>query len=188
MQANNLKIQLAKKFDTKNYVIGASLIKQFLWYFTHCLIFRSGIMPVSSVLVFILKCFGATIGNHVRIKPYIYIKYPWKLSVGDYTWLAECYIENLDNVVIGKNCCISQHATLMTGNHNYKKTNFDLITKPIYIEDGVWIGANATVCPGVICHTHSVLTMGALATNSLLAYSIYSGMPAIKIKDRIVEP
>ncbi len=180
-------VQLAKKFDTKNFIIGASVYKQFLWYYVSCLVFRSGLMPSSSVLVFILKCFGAKIGKDVRIKPYIYIKYPWKLTVGNHSWLAECFIENLDEVIIGNNCCISQNATLMTGNHNYKKTSFDLITKPIILENGVWVGANATVCPGVLCKTHSVLTMGAIATKNLEAYSIYSGTPAVKIKDRVID-
>jgi putative colanic acid biosynthesis acetyltransferase WcaF len=180
-------VQLAKKFDTKNYTIGASVLKQFLWYFTSCFLFRSGLMPSSRILVFILKCFGAKIGKDVRIKPYIYIKYPWKLTVGNHSWLAECFIENLDEVIIGKNCCISQNATLMTGNHNYKKTGFDLITQAIVLENGVWISANATVCPGVLCKTHSVLTMGAIATKNLEAYSIYSGTPAVKIKDRIID-
>jgi len=187
MSPNKNVVQLAINFDTKTFVIGASVFKQFLWYYTSSLLFRSGIIPSSSVLVFVLKCFGATIGKDVRIKPYIYIKYPWKLSIGDYTWLAECFIENLDFITIGKNCCVSQNATLMTGNHNYKKNSFDLITQPIILEDGVWIAASATVCPGVICKSHSVLTMGAMASKNLDAYAIYAGTPAIKIKDRIIE-
>ena len=182
----NLSTQLAKKFDTKKFVIGASVFKQVLWYFTSVLLFRSGLIPSSTVLVRILKIFGAEIGKEVRIKPHIHIKYPWKLSIGDYSWVAECYIENLDFVTVGKNCCISQKAMLMTGNHNYKKTGFDLITNPIILEDGVWIGANASVCPGVICKSHSVLGMGAIATKNLEPYSIYQGSPALKVKDRYI--
>ena len=81
-------------------------------------------MPISSVLVFLLRLFGARIGKQVRIKPGIHVKYPWKLIIGDFSWLADCYIENLDLVTIGENCCISQQAMLMTGNHNYNKTSF----------------------------------------------------------------
>ena len=150
------------------------------------LFFRSGLMPVSAVLVFILKLFGAKIGKEVRIKPYIYIHYPWKLTIGDYSWLAECRIENLAQVTIGKNVCISQKAMLLTGNHNYKKVGFDLITKPIVLEDGVWIGAKAIVCPGILAATHAVLTVGSIATKNLESYSIYQGNPAIKMKDRII--
>lgn len=149
--------------------------------------FRSGLVPVSSILVFILRLYGAKIGKDVRIKPYIYIHYPWKLTIGDYSWLAECRIENLAEVSIGKNVCVSQNAMLLTGNHNYKKVDFDLITKPIILEDGAWIGANATVCPGVIAASHAVLTVGAVATKNLDAYAVYQGNPAVKIKDRVID-
>ena len=151
------------------------------------LFFRSGLIPVSSILVFILRLFGAKIGKEVRIKPYIYIHYPWKLTIGDYSWLAECRIENLADVFIGKNACVSQNAMLLTGNHNYKKVDFDLITKPIILGDGVWIGAKAIVCPGITAGSHSVLTVGSIATNNLESYSIYQGYPAVKVKDRVID-
>ncbi|WP_255562528.1 WcaF family extracellular polysaccharide biosynthesis acetyltransferase [Pedobacter sp. D749] len=182
-----LKTQLHKNFDTGNFKIGASVIKQFLWYFTDIIFFKSRMVPFSSVLVSFLRLFGAKIGKEVRIKPGIHIKYPWKLELGDYSWLADCYIDNLDQVKIGRNCCISQQAILITGNHNYKATSFDLITAPIILEDGVWIGASAKVCPGVILYSHSVLTMGSMATKNLMPYTIYQGNPAVKIKERIIE-
>ena len=150
------------------------------------LFFRSGLIPFSSVLVAILKLFGAKIGKEVRIKPYIYIHYPWRLHIGDYSWLAECRIENLAQVTIGKNVCVSQNSMILTGNHDYKKSGFDLITKPILLEDGVWIGAKAVVCPGVTAHSHSVLTVGSVATKDLSSYAIYQGNPAVRVKERIV--
>ncbi|MGN7986680.1 WcaF family extracellular polysaccharide biosynthesis acetyltransferase [Pedobacter sp. 22226] len=182
-----LKTQLNKNFDTGDFKIGASVIKQFLWYFTDVFFFKSRMMPVSAVLVFFLELFGAKIGKEVRIKPGIHIKYPWKLEVGDYSWLADCYIDNLDHVKIGKNCCISQQAILITGNHNYKSTGFDLITSSIILEDGAWIGAAAKVGPGVILQSHSVLTLGSVTTKNLMPYSIYQGNPAVKIKERSIK-
>lgn len=143
-------------------------------------------MPSSAVLVWILRLFGAKIGKEVRIKPYIYIHYPWKLSIGDYSWLAECRIENLADVSIGNNVCVSQKAMLLTGNHDYKKVGFDLITNPIVLADGVWVGANATVCPGVTAASHAVLAVGSIATKDLEAYAIYQGNPAVKVKERVV--
>lgn len=151
------------------------------------LFFRSGLIPISAILVFILRLFGAKVGKGVRIKPYIYIHYPWKLTIGDYCWIAECRIENLADVTIGNNVCVSQKAMLLTGNHNYKKVDFDLITKPIILEEGVWIGANATVCPGIVVASHAVLTVGGVATTNLDPYSIYQGNPAIKIKERVID-
>ncbi|MBB6235512.1 putative colanic acid biosynthesis acetyltransferase WcaF [Pedobacter sp. AK013] len=178
------KTQLNKNFNTGNFHIGASALKQFLWYFTDVFFFKTKLIPISSILVFFLRLFGAKIGKEVRIKPGIYVKYPWKLVIGNYSWLADCYIENLDFIYIGDNCCISQQAMLITGNHNYRKTSFDLFTAPITLEDGAWIGASAKICPGVKVHNHAVLTMGSVATKALAAYSIYQGNPAVKIKER----
>ena len=176
--------QLHKNFNTGDFIIGASILKQFLWYFTDVFFFKSKLIPASSLLVFILRLFGAKIGKQVRIKPGIHIKYPWKLEIGDFSWLADCYLENLDWIRIGQNCCISQRAMLITGNHNYKKASFDLRTDPIILEDGVWIGAHANVSPGVIAYSHSVLTFGSTATQNLEPYFIYQGNPALKVKER----
>lgn len=182
-----LKTKLQKNFDKKDYSPDASGFKIFCWYLVSLVFFRSGLIPFSSILVAILRIFGAKIGKDVRIKPYVYIHYPWKLIIKDHAWIAECRIENLAEVKIGKNACISQHAMLLTGNHNYKSQLFDLIVKPIILEEGAWIGAKAIVCPGITVKSHAVLTVGSVATKDLEAYSIYQGNPAVKIKNRIIE-
>ena len=99
-----------------------------------------------------LVAFGARIGKGFVIKPAVNIKYPWKLKVGDDVWIGEnVWIDNIGNVTIGSNVCISQGAMLLTGNHNYKSETFDLMIKPIVVEEGVWIGAKATIAPATIC-------------------------------------
>ena len=141
--------------------------------------------PVSSLRCVFLKLFGAQIGNGVVIKPGVNIKYPWKLVIGNYSWIGEdVWIDNLESVKIGDNCCISQGAMLLCGNHNYKRQTFDLIVKPIVIEDGAWVGAQSTVCPGVTMHSHSVLCVGSVANKDLEAYGIYKGVFAEKISTR----
>lgn len=144
--------------------------------------------PFTGFKRFLLRLFGAKIGKGVVIKPCVNIKYPWKLSIGNHTWIGEnVWIDNLDTVTIGNNCCLSQGVFLLCGNHDYKSSNFDLKVSPIILEDGVWIGAKAIVCPGITASTHAVLTVGSVATKNLDAYAIYSGNPAARIKDRILE-
>ncbi len=168
--------------------INASRIKQMMWYFINVIFFISPIIPSSSVKKMLLRLFGAKIGTGVIFKPGINIKYPWKLIIGDYSWIGEkVWIDNLATVEIGKNVCISQGAMLLTGNHNFSSTTFDLIIKKIILEDGVWIGAQSIVCPGIICGTHAVLSVNSVATKNLEAYRIYQGNPAVFIKERIIE-
>lgn len=168
--------------------IGASKFRQWAWFVVNVVFFLNPINSSSSLKRGLLRLFGAKIGTGVVIKPSINIKYPWKLSIGDYSWVGEkVWIDNLAQVDIGQNVCLSQGCLLLTGNHDYNKTSFDLIVRMIVLEDGVWIGANATVCPGVTCLSHSVLSAGSVATQSLDRFKIYQGNPASCVRDRIIE-
>lgn len=165
--------------------IGASRIKQILWFLTNALFFINPVIASSGLKKRLLRIFGARIGVGVVLKPGINIKYPWKLSIGDNTWIGErVWIDNLARVDIGKNVCLSQGAFLLTGNHDYSSTSFDLMVRDIVLEDGVWIGAKAIVCPGVRCGSHAVLSAGSVASGSLEPYSIFQGNPAGKVRDR----
>lgn len=179
------KTNLAK-FDNQWYQPG-SIIKRLFWYFINFIFFKSSWNLSNSLKCFLLRIFGAKIGKNVIIKPNVNIKYPWFLVIGDCTWIGEeVWIDNLSQITIGANCCISQGAMLLCGNHNYKKITFDLMVGNIVIEDGVWIGAQAVVCPNVVCCSHSVLTVGSIATKKMHAYQIYTGNPAVKIKERVI--
>ena len=124
-------------------------------------------------------------GRGVLIKPAVNIKYPWLLELGDYVWIGEkVWIDNLTRVRIGNHVCLSQGAMLLTGNHNYKKSSFDLMVGEITLEDGVWIGAKSVVCPGVVCGSHSVLSVNSVASTALIEFTIYQGNPAQKIRKR----
>ena len=167
--------------------IGASTFKQMTWYFVNVLFFINPLNPSSGIKRTLLRLFGARIGRGVVLKPGINIKYPWKLAIGDYSWIGEkVWIDNLAFVGIGKDVCISQGALILTGNHDYTKSTFDLSVKEIVLEDGVWIGTRAMVCPGVVCASHAVLTAASIATSNLDAYKIYRGNPAVYIRDRVI--
>jgi putative colanic acid biosynthesis acetyltransferase WcaF len=158
-----------------------------LWYFVNALFLINPLNPVSSLKIWLLRKFGAKVGRGVTVKPNVNIKYPWLLKVGDHVWIGEgVWIDNLTSVTIGDHVCLSQGALLLTGNHNYKKNTFDLITGPITLEDGVWIGAKSVVCPGVRCSSHSVLAVGSVAAKDLKPYFIYQGNPAAPVRERII--
>ncbi|GAA3975226.1 WcaF family extracellular polysaccharide biosynthesis acetyltransferase [Mucilaginibacter dorajii] len=164
---------------------GGNVIKRLVWFYVNALFFKTSLIPSSGFKVFLLRMFGARIGKNVTIKPCVNIKYPWFLQIGDETWIGEnVWIDCLVKITIGANVCLSQGTVLLTGSHNYKKTSFDLITKSIILEDGVWIGAGAMINLGVTAGSHSVLTSGSIATKNLLPYSVYQGNPAIKVRER----
>lgn len=172
------------RFDNSWYNPGPRW-KVLLWFVINSL-FLNTYLPVPILLkVRLLRLFGATIGTGVVIKPAVNIKYPWLLRVGNYVWIGEqVWIDNLSEVVIGDHVCLSQGALLLTGNHDYRRSTFDLTARPITLDDGVWIGAKSVVCPGVRCQSHAVLAVSSVATQSLDAYGIYQGNPAVWVRQR----
>jgi len=166
---------------------GGTAVKRLLWFYVNALFFKTSLVPINGFKVFLLRAFGAKVGKNVTIKPGVNIKYPWHLSIGDQSWIGEnVWIDSLVTISIGAHVCLSQGAVLLTGSHDYKKTSFNLITKPLIIEDGAWIGAGAIINLGVTIDSHAVLTSGSVATKNLDTYSVYQGNPAIKIRDRII--
>ena len=183
---------MSKKVDlntfNNDWYKPGSVFRRFFWYPCNLVFIKNRWFSISFIKVLILKLFGAKVGVKVVLKPGINIKYPWKLSIGDHVWIGEdVWIDNLDDVIINDHVCISQGALLLSGNHNYKKSSFDLMVGKIILENGVWIGARSVVCPGVKCASHAVLTVNSVANKDLKSFSIYTGNPAVFQKQRIID-
>lgn len=174
-------------YRVTGYTPGAGRLKQLIWYFVNALVFNTDLFPVYGLKRWLLAAFGARIGLGVVIKPRVNIKYPWRLSIDAHSWIGEgAWIDNLADVSIGSNVCVSQDAYLLTGNHDYKSVQFTLITRPIILADGAWVGARAVVCPGVVMARNSVLTVGSVLTTSTETNGIYAGIPAQWVKERVL--
>jgi putative colanic acid biosynthesis acetyltransferase WcaF len=175
-------------YDNSWYKPGAGVVKRTLWFFVNALFLINPLNPSSGLKVFLLRLFGASIGKGVVIKPAVNIKSPWFLTIADHVWIGEkVWIDNLTLIKIGENTTLSQGSMLLTGSHDYKKQTFDLIVGEIIMEDGVWIGAKAVICPSVLCRSHSVLATGSVAVSDLEAYTVYQGNPAVVKRIRFME-
>ena len=174
-------------FNNSCYQPGAGAVKRLLWYITNQLFFKSGLLLPYAWKNAVLRAFGAQVSEGVVIKPHVNIKYPWNLAIGKHAWIGEgVWIDNLGKVVIGANACLSQGALILSGNHDFKASSFDLIVKEITIEEGAWIGAKAVVTQGVTIGSHAVLTVGSVASSDLKPYTINRGNPAVMIKERVI--
>lgn len=163
---------------------GASRTVQALWLAAEGLLLASWI-PGSAWRRGLLRAFGAEIGRSVVLKPGIRVKFPWRLRIGDHSWIGEkVWIDNLSEVVIGSHVCISQDAYLCTGSHDWSRNSFDLIARAIVVEDHAWLGARATLAPGSILREGAVLAMSGLGQGELAAWTIHSGNPARPQKPR----
>jgi len=165
---------------------GQSRLVEVLWLVLDAALVRSWV-PGALHRRLILRAFGAIIGKRVVIKPGARIKFPWRLEIGDDSWVGEdVWIDNLAPVQIGANCCISQGVYICTGSHDWGTPAFDLIVKPVKIEDGAWLASRSVVGLGVLVGEGAVLSLGSVATSDLAPWGIYQGVPAIFVKQRRV--
>ena len=179
-------INLSKP-DNSEYAIGRSRFTWAAWYFLGAPIVGSRMLPISRLKVAVLRLFGASIGSGVYLKPGIRVKFPWYLTVGNYCWIGEdVWIDNLAQVIIGDSVCISQQAYLCTGNHDWTTPNMKLFRRPIVLHDGCWVGARATVCPGVTIGKAAVLAVGSVAAKDIPSHEIWTGNPAAFVRKRII--
>jgi putative colanic acid biosynthesis acetyltransferase WcaF len=172
------------QFDNRSFDRGRSRFVQFLWLLVGDPVIRSGI-PGSRLRVTILRIFGACIGSGVVIKPHVQVKFPWRLTIGANSWIGEgVWIDNLVDVKIGSNACISQGAYLCTGGHDSSAPTFDLVTGPIEIGDEAWICAKASVGPGVHVGQGAILAFGATTTSDLKDWTSYGSNGPRSIRAR----
>ena len=177
-----------RDFDNSWYDPGRSKFWQALWFFAGLPLLRSSLIPSSGFRVWLLRAFGAVIGEGAVIKPGVRVKYPWHLTVGDHAWLGEdCWIDNLTSVRIGRNACLSQGCYLCTGNHDWSDPAFGLIVQSIAVGDGAWVGARAVIAPGISLGECAIAAAGSVVRKSIPAYEIHGGNPAVFLRRRTVD-
>lgn len=171
-------------YTTKGFSRGASRLKEAAWIFIRLIFFLPAVPFPTSLRVALLRGFGSVIGRGVVIRSGVNISFPWRLRVGDHVWIGEgVRILSLAEVTIGSNVCLSQEVFLCTGTHDFRRDSFDLITRPISVESGVWIAARAFVGPGVKISDKAVVAAGAVIVKDVPAHSLALGNPA-QIKPR----
>jgi acetyltransferase-like isoleucine patch superfamily enzyme len=137
---------------------------------------------------------GAYIGRYVEIGP-------WReISIGEYTSIQDrCIL--LGDVFIGRYCTLSYNIYISSGWHNYSykpylnikdqdkliqsEVSYKDFTKPVIIEDDVWIGYNVIIMSGIHIGKGSVIGANSVVTKDIPAYSVVVGSPAKVIKKRL---
>jgi putative colanic acid biosynthesis acetyltransferase WcaF len=159
---------------------GSSKIKEAAWYLVKMWVFLSAFPYPSSFKARLLRLFGARIGERVVIKPRVNIHLPWKLEIGDDSWIGEeVFILNFEQVTIGSNVSVSQRAFLCCGNHDYRIPSMPYRNRPITLCDGSWVGASCFVGPGVTIGVDTVVTAGSVVVSSLPENGVYGGNPPV---------
>lgn len=184
--SSGLEVDLGR-YNNRAYTCGRGLAWQVLWFIVGSPLLRSSILPWSRFRTVLLKAFGASIGSSVVIKPSVRVKYPWRLCIGDNSWIGESvWIDNLGEVNIGSNVCVSQGVYICCGSHSASDRAFELKVKPINIENGVWICAKAVVLQGVTIARHAVVSAGCVVSRDVVEASVVGGVPMEVLRNRVI--
>jgi putative colanic acid biosynthesis acetyltransferase WcaF len=176
-----------REYDNSWYQPGRSGAWQTVWFFIGLPLLRCSFIPFSGPRVWLLKLFGAEIGEGVVVKPGVRVKFPWHLRVGNDCWIGEdCWIDNLTTVRIGNDVVLSQGAYLCTGNHNWSDPAFGLVIEPILIQNGAWVGAKAFLAPGVVLGEGAIAAAGSVVNKNIPDFKIYAGNPAVFVRNRLI--
>jgi putative colanic acid biosynthesis acetyltransferase WcaF len=120
----------------------------YLWALCELVFITNPFQASSQLRVRVLRLFGAQIGDGVIMRPRLRVKFPWKLSVGERSWIGEgVWLHNQDRIEIGSDVVVSQESFLTTGTHAFR-SDMALETSPVVIEDGVWITSRCMVLAG----------------------------------------
>lgn len=156
-----------------------------LWWIVQGTLFRMSPQFLYGFRRFLLRLFGAKIGKKVIIRPTVRTTYPWKVSIGDYSWIGDdVVLYSLGEIEIGKNVVISQKSYLCTGSHDYLKEAFSIFVKKISIEDECWIATDVFVAPGVKIGKGTLVAARSSVYKNLPSNKVCLGNPAKVIRER----
>lgn len=133
----------------------------------------------------VLRMFGARIGKGVRVHASVSIWHPRNLELGELVLIGPgVRIYNQGHITIGARSVVSQRAHICASTHDVNDPHFQLQLRPVRIGEQCWVAAEAFVGPGVTMQDRSVLAARGALFGDAAADGIYSGNPAVLLKQR----
>jgi len=160
-------------------------LRRSMWNICWILLYRFSPRLLHAWRALLLRAFGATLGPHCHFYPKSKVWAPWNLVCADHVCAGDdAEIYNPVPIHLDSHVILSQQSYLCGATHDYNDPAFPLIAYPMRLEAYSWVCARASVAPGVNLGEGAVLGLGAVATRDLEPWGVYSGVPAVRIKDR----
>lgn len=146
----------------------------YLWGLVELAVLRNPVQVSSALRTHALRLFGAHIGDGVLLRPGLRVRFPWKLRIGDSSWIGEdVWLHNQDELTIGRDVVVSQQTFVTTGTHAFRD-DMALTTRPVTIEDGAWVTARCTVLAGSRIGRSAVVVPATVVSGSVPPGSIWA--------------
>lgn len=158
-----------------------------MWWVVQATLFRMSPQALYGWRRFLLRLFGCTLGQGVLVRPTAEITYPWKVSIGDFSWIGHgVTLYSLGKIHIGDNVVISQNSYICTGSHDIGTPTFEIYQKPIFIEAEAWIATDVFVAAGVRVGRGAVVGARSTVLHDLPPMMVCVGNPAKPIRPRLM--
>jgi acetyltransferase-like isoleucine patch superfamily enzyme len=127
---------------------------------------------------------GSYIDESVDVFTPIYINYGKHTKIGKNVFINfDCVFLDLGGIIIEDNVLIAPKVSLLSEGHPISPDERQsLILRRIHIKQNAWIGAGATILPGVTIGENAVVAAGAVVSKDVSANTIVGGIPAKTIK------
>jgi len=110
---------------------------------------------------------------------------PSHITIGDDTIIGErSVLDGRDVLKIGNHVAIASEVMIYNSQHDVHDESFKAVTKPVHIEDYVFIGPRAIILPGVTVGRGAIVAAGAVVAKDVPAYAVVGGVPAKVIGER----
>lgn len=172
----------------KNELSFKNKVGRLLWNICGNIIFKVMFLKkLNGIRIWLLSLYGAKIGSNCYVDSTVKIWAPWNLLMESNSLLAEyviCY--NPGQIILKNQTVVSQYTYLCAASHNVSSSKHELLTKPIIVESGAWIGADAFIGMGVTIGEGAVVGARAAVFKNVEPWTIVGGNPAKLIKNRTI--
>src|SRR5438445_5267700 len=161
-------------------------MKRLAWNVAWTVLYKLSPRPLHGWRSLLLKAFGAKMGPHCHFYPKSKVWAPWNLICEDQVTAADgAEIYNPSPMSFGSHAILSQDSYICGATHDYDDPAFPLIAYAMNIGAYSWICARASVAPGANVGEGAVLGLGSVATRDLEPWTVYAGVPAVRVKERV---
>lgn len=125
------------------------------------------------------------IDESVEVFTPLYINYGKHTKIGKNVFINfDCVLLDLGGITIEDNVLIAPKVSLLSEGHPVSPQNRQsLVPGQIHIKKNAWIGAGATILPGVTIGENAIVAAGAVVSKDVTANTIVGGIPAKIIKE-----
>jgi putative colanic acid biosynthesis acetyltransferase WcaF len=179
-------VQDLGKFKLPDDFRGRSAVMVQLWWLVQATLFRGSPQALYGFRRWLLQAFGARVGKGVRVRPSATVTYPWKVQIGDHSWIGDdVVLYSLGKILIGNNVVVSQKSYICAASHDYRSAAFDIFDKTVTIEDEAWVAADVFVAPGVRIGRGAVVGSRSSVFTDLPPMMVCVGSPARPVRSRL---